>query len=199
MLRQATRTADEHGHAQLVPASRDAIDLDRLSPQARALAETIAISRDAQAGEILLELAEGHDDDTTIGRYAAAHPGQVRRARRAVWSRWDKFRADDHSDAHGWLERQAAKLPHGCRVIGPHEWPQHPDGLTLPQVLTLLGRFGITVKPSTWRAYVARKEELKPVAHIGRTPLWDMSQIIAWAKTRPGRGNWATGRGTRNF
>lgn len=52
--------------------------------------------------------------------------------------------------------------------------------LTSDEVLALLAERGRQISASTWRAYVARGEAPAPVEHVGRTPLWDRAQVIAW-------------------
>lgn len=42
------------------------------------------------------------------------------------------------------------------------------------------------VKPKTWHSYVARGFAPKRVRKVGRTPLWDATEVRSW--TRPGRG-----------
>lgn len=46
------------------------------------------------------------------------------------------------------------------------------------------------IKPSTWRAYVARGQAPKPIGFhpdTGRR-VWDEAQVTAWADQRPGQG-----------
>lgn len=45
-----------------------------------------------------------------------------------------------------------------------------------------------TVSAATVRSYSIRGIMPKPVRHIGRTPLWDRSDVLAWLATRPGQG-----------
>ena len=54
--------------------------------------------------------------------------------------------------------------------------------LTVAECAILAG-----VKPSTWRAYVARGQAPKPSQHISRTPLWDRGEVQAWANNRKGK------------
>lgn len=44
------------------------------------------------------------------------------------------------------------------------------------------------IRPATWHSYVRRDRPTAPlpVAHVGRTPLWDADEVRTWP--RPGRG-----------
>ncbi len=49
----------------------------------------------------------------------------------------------------------------------------------------------VGVSASTWRSYVARREEtLAPAVsgHVGTTALWDRAEVEAWQAGRRGRG-----------
>lgn len=58
-------------------------------------------------------------------------------------------------------------------------------GVTLDEICTRHH-----IKPSTWRAYVARGQAPKPTGYDPTTGrrVWDDAQIAAWAATRPGQG-----------
>lgn len=44
------------------------------------------------------------------------------------------------------------------------------------------------IEPATWSGYVSRGQAPAPVRHVGRTPLWDRSEVMAWHEGRAGRG-----------
>lgn len=48
------------------------------------------------------------------------------------------------------------------------------------------------VSMSTVSTYRARGQMPSPDQKLGRTQLWRPANIIGWADSRPGRGNWAT-------
>jgi hypothetical protein len=176
---------DGWGKVQLVRADHDEIDLDRLSPRARALAEAIADSPLSTANEIWVESDEPirariPDWETWYS------PERAEQGERRPWSAWDKYRATDPTDPHDWLERQAAKIPAGWHVLGatPHRRvPTADTALTAEQVLDTLKRHGRFIKASTWRSYVARGQAPAPVRRMGSTPLWDPADIEAFARS----------------
>ncbi|GAC1521698.1 MAG: hypothetical protein NVS3B1_06250 [Marmoricola sp.] len=45
-----------------------------------------------------------------------------------------------------------------------------------------------TVSPATVRSYSVRGIMPKPARYVGRTPLWDRAEVLAWIPTRPGQG-----------
>lgn len=48
----------------------------------------------------------------------------------------------------------------------------------------------LSITAATWRSYVARGNAAapRPVRHIGSTPLWSASEVMAWNTSRPGKG-----------
>lgn len=55
--------------------------------------------------------------------------------------------------------------------------------LTGPQAAELAG-----VKPSTWRAYVARGQAPAPSVSMPGKDYWRVSDLQRWLDTRPGKG-----------
>jgi hypothetical protein len=143
----------------------DDIDLDRLSPRARALAEAIAQRPERNRGAI----------------------GAVNGAgTRVSWSGWSLYPVDSPMNPHDYLEQQAARFPGDWTIAGSREQP-------IPS-LTGQDREWIAkqcadawgVKPNTWRAYVARGQAPQPIRRVGSTPVWDPAQVTGWP--RPGQG-----------
>ena len=65
----------------------------------------------------------------------------------------------------------------------------NPNRLTAQQCVDLLKEeTGDEIKPVTFHSYVHRGHAPKPVEKIGNTPLWKRSEIVEWARNRPGRG-----------
>jgi hypothetical protein len=65
----------------------------------------------------------------------------------------------------------------------------NPHRLTAQQCVDLLKEeTGDAIKPVTFHSYVTRGHAPKPVEKIGNTPLWKRSEIVEWARNRPGRG-----------
>lgn len=47
---------------------------------------------------------------------------------------------------------------------------------------------GTAIKPDTFRSYSTRGQAPAPKEKVGRTLLWDKTEIEEWARNRPGRG-----------
>ena len=207
LLRQDTPALDEHGDVildadgrrQMVAAVYDEVDLDRLSPRARALAEAIAASELATASEIWVE--SDHPIRDRVPDWEMWYsPERADQPERRPWSAWDRYRATDPTDPHDWLERQAAKIPAGWHVIGPTPRKRVATterGWTIGQVLATLARRGITIKASTWRSYVARGQAPQPAYRVERTPMWDPNDILYWERPGPGARTDLRDRATR--
>ncbi|WP_219825905.1 hypothetical protein [Nonomuraea typhae] len=181
-----------NGHGEKVARVRpgyDEVDLDRLSPRARTLAEAIAAAPLAVAAEIWVE------SDTPIRErladwehwYTSEQAGQPERR---PWRGWSRYPATSGKDPHDWLEEQAAKIPPGWHVLGPTPRERIDSGaetgMTMEQVLAFLRERGRPIASSTWRAYVARGQAPRPARHVARTPLWDPAEILQFAS---GPGN----------
>lgn len=64
-----------------------------------------------------------------------------------------------------------------------------PVMLTAEQVSERVDtKYGVKIKPETWRRYVYGDRAPAPDGYTGRTPTWRASTVDEWAKTRPGRG-----------
>ena len=64
-----------------------------------------------------------------------------------------------------------------------------PELLTAQQCVELIVEESdsrMTVE--TWRAYAHRGQAPAPTERVGRTPLWNRSEVREWARNRPGRG-----------
>ena len=42
------------------------------------------------------------------------------------------------------------------------------------------------IKPTTFRTHVCDGRAPQPVAHLGKSPLWDAEQVKTWHTNRPG-------------
>jgi hypothetical protein len=54
-------------------------------------------------------------------------------------------------------------------------------GMTRDQVLAYLAGNGRAIQPGTWSAYVARGQAPAPARKVGRTPLWERADVVAFA------------------
>lgn len=180
-----------------VPAPQDTVELERLSPRARALALAVAASLGGKAGPIWLEAdrpyGESWEHRPPEERDAYADP--ARDARRALqeWNDWDRWYADDTADAYWYLERQAAKLPEGWHVLGPDPHtrvadPEQPAddwysedaaahmGIAVSGVRTTLKRLGV------------RPYRHEPLPGGGVRAVYSAAAVRAAHAARPGRG-----------
>jgi hypothetical protein len=176
---------DDEGRVQFVYAQPEEVDLDALSPRARALAEAVAASPLGSATDVWLE----SDDRIKDRNPDWAHwytEEQASQQERRPWRGWAKFKATAPKSAVQYLEEQAAKIPAGWHVYGPtpdQPVPSNTDtAMTMEQVLATLADHGRSIKPSTWRAYVTREQAPQPIRHVGRTPLWDSADIVAFLR-----------------
>ncbi|WP_224274109.1 AlpA family transcriptional regulator [Streptomyces sp. LS1784] len=181
IARLALRAAPECDHARY-----EDIDLDQLSPRARALAEAVQQRSLATAGVIwcalgtvrsLIPDAEQWHADDDLGE-----PVFV------PWSAWSAYPDDSEMDPHDYLEQQARRINPAYSIVGAHPRTPVPsyaagaadDGWTRQQVLDYLRAAGRPIAPGTWSSYVARGQAPAPVRRVGRTPLWNPAEIKAW-------------------
>lgn len=199
---------DTYEDGRLIPGYAEDIDLDRLTPRARALAEAVAqMPRGAKgAGEILCEHATLTRRETTPHPEIWLRPDQMDEPARMAWARWDKYPADSEMPAVEYLERQARKIPPEWVIVSalvvaaarPGPVPSRDAGaaddlLTARGVVDHLERHhGRHIMPGTWRSYVARGQAPATVHRVGREGLWSPADVDAWA-----RGEWHTARPRR--
>lgn len=190
-----TLRTDAHTETGLTPAHTDDVDLDQLTPRARALAECVAQMPGARkgAGEILCEHTTRTRGETTPHPEVWLAPDQMHEPARMTWSAWDRYPADSELPAAEYLERQARKIPHewrivsACWIAGPSQEPVPASAasaedryLTRDQVLDYMRDRGRDISVSTWSSYVARGQAPKADRRINRTPQWRPETIDAF-------------------
>ncbi len=159
------------------------VDLDRLTPTARQLAQAIADTPSRSAVDIWME-ADTPIRDTTPNWEFWFTPDEAARPERRPWRGWSTIPLNG-GDPHERLEHEAAKIPPGWHVLGAHPDRPLPDSgpvreVTSTQVLEYLRQHGRNITPATWRSYIARSQPPAPTRHVGRTPLWNLDDIDAW-------------------
>ena len=182
-----------------VPAPRDTVDLNRLSPRARALAQAVAASLGGNASFVWIECDRPRGDAYTAEERAAySDPALDDQPVRQEWSAWDRFYADSPEDAYWYLERQAAKIPDGWHIIGPDPHtrvaaPEQPAedwyaedwyaedvaehmGIAVSGVRTTLKRLGV------------RPYRHEPLPGGGVRAVYSAAAVRAAHAARPGRG-----------
>jgi hypothetical protein len=165
----------------------DNVDLDLLSPRARALAEAVLQRPLATAGVVWCALRG------TVGELVPEaerwHGAEdLKQPVRVPWSGWSHYPQDSEMDPHEYLEEQARRIHPEYTIVGadPHtpvpsyEAGAADDGWTRGQVLDYLREKGRPIAPGTWSSYVARGQAPAPIKRVGRTPLWDPRSIKSW-------------------
>ena len=165
---------------------RTSIDLDRLTPTARQLAEAIADAPGRAAVDIWMEADQ--PISATPGWELWYTPEEAARPERRPWRGWSTVPLGA-GDPYERLEHEARKIPPGWHVLGARPDRPQPDAgpvreVTSAQVLEYLRGRGRPITAATLRSYVGRGQAPAPVRHVGRTPLWDMGQIEAWPGPR---------------
>jgi hypothetical protein len=70
----------------------------------------------------------------------------------------------------------------GAPAVVAAEREANRGGMTRDQVLAYLAGKGRSIQPGTWSAYVARNQAPAAARKLGRTPLWDPSEVAAFAE-----------------
>lgn len=166
----------------------DQVDLDELTPRARALAEAFGDSFDHQALDVLLECRDAH--------------GEIQHARTRAWSR---FPADSAMSATEWLEREATSLPVGSYAVaaapmGGPRGPRVPSAdaaaadlyLTRTQVLDHMRRRGADLGTQGWDTLRGTGHLPEPDRYVCRQPQWRPASVDAYID-RP-YGRWTISR-----
>ena len=177
--------------ATLMLALRDdstpeAVDLDALSPRARALAEAVSQRLGGRCVVWLQSTKTVRQAIPDADRWYAAD--ELDKPYMMGWSGWSSYPADSVMSQHDYLEQQARRIPPQYSIVGAfpdQPVPSYEDGaadkgMTRPQVLAWLAARGRKISPSTWSSYTARGQAPKPSRYIGRTPIWDEVDLLAW-------------------
>lgn len=198
MLRTDARHVSEAGAVTRTNARPDTVDLDQLTPRARALAEAVAQMPGSRkgAGEILCHHRTLTRRDTTRHPEVWLRPEEMDQPARQTWSAWDRYPADSEVSPVEYLERQARKIPHDWVIVsavwfgGPRQEPVPSSEasaadryLTSAQALSYMRSRGKELSPTTWRSYYSRKAmplAPKPDRYVERTPQWAVETIDAF-------------------
>jgi hypothetical protein len=172
------------------------IDLDRLSPRARALAQAWHARMLPCRGAVVIQSARTireMDPDADPTWYT---PEQLDAPHRVVWTSWSYYPQNSTMDPHDYLEQQAQRLPVGYVVVGPHRADRVPSVqeamgdahlITRAQLLEELRRLGRPIAAATLDLYrsprFAPAGFPQPVQFVGRTPLWDLRHAEEYVRS----------------
>jgi hypothetical protein len=162
------------------------VDLDKLSPRARALAEAVAQRLGGRCTVWLQSTKTVREIMPDAERWYAAD--ELDQPYRMGWRGWSHYPADSAMSQHDYLEQQARRIPPQYSIVGAYVDQPVPSyeegaadrGMTRDQVLAWLEARGRKIAPSTWSSYTARGQAPKPSRHIARTPIWDEADLLAW-------------------
>lgn len=177
-----------------VTSPRDEVDLDRLSPRARALALTVAACLGGKAGVVWIESDRPRREGMTDAERAVyGDPARDEQPVRQEWSAWDRFHADAPEDAYWYLERQAHKIPEGWHVIGPtpHERVAPPEQPTEDWFVADAAEHMGIAAASTRKALArlgVRPYRHEPAPHGGFRSLYAAAAVRAAHAQRRGQG-----------
>lgn len=168
---------------------RVTLDPDQLSPTARALVEAVAATPSGANVDIWVEADQPIRDTEPDWRLWYTEDEAAKPLRRP-WRGWST--EPIVGDPHQRFEYEASKIPVGWHILGASPHNPLPDagppaGYNIQQVINHLAVLGRTIKPGTWRSYVARGQAPKPRRWVeGGTPVWDLEQIEKWYAERNG-------------
>ncbi len=168
------------------------VDLDRLTPRARALAETLAATPVKAPVAVMLESARTVREMDPDADPLWHTPEQLDAPHRVTWSAWSHYPVESGMDPHEYLERQARKLPLGYFPIGRDSFTSVPsadaarddtDLIAKGQVIALLRELGRPVTAASVDNYRSSPPAgwPQPVRYVGRTPMWSSTQIQRYA------------------
>lgn len=168
----------------------DTVDLDLLTPPARALAETWhAHDRHRKSAVFLLQASGVRRDRLAPAdrdRYAMFFDLDAPDS--MMWDSWSTYPIASTMPAERYLEGQARRLPTGYAPIGGDFATRVPSAgaslageewLTVDDVLVEFEAAGRPITRSTWRAYVSRGQAPSPGRRVGPTPQWRRAQVRA--------------------
>lgn len=190
---------DGHRDGRLVPAYSEDLDLDQLTPRARALAEALHLSMQPNSNmtfpcDVLCEC------DATNAELAGRPPARPAeygpvtdpdtKAQRVVHYQFPK--ATDRRSTSEWLEEQARDMPLDWYPIGVRHQPRVPSWeagrddryLTRGQVLDYLRVHGAEMSVQGWDTLIGTGHLPAPDRYACGKPQWLPATIDAYI-TRP--------------
>lgn len=172
-------------------ARRVEIDLDRLTPRARAIAEVVA-TRDLRTRCPLILESVKTIREMDPGADPTYYGSVMDEPHRTVWDHWARYQTTSTTDPHDYLEAEARKLPLGYYPVGCSKDHRVPTAeaaredaalLDKTQVLELLRELGRPISSGVVDNYRSRPPAgwPQPARYVGRTPQWNRAEIEAWA------------------
>jgi hypothetical protein len=168
-------------------SSPEPVDLDTLTPRARALAEAVAQRLGGRCVIWLQSKKAVRESVPNAERFYSAD--ELDKPYMVGWSGWSHYPADSAMSQHDYLEQQARRIPPQYSIVGAFaeqpvpsfEAAAEDQDMTRDQVLAYITeKTGRQIAPSTWSSYTARKQAPTPSRYVGRTPLWSPATIDAW-------------------
>ncbi|MBE1608994.1 hypothetical protein [Actinopolymorpha pittospori] len=171
---------------------RDTIELDELTPLARALAECLEQRPLRNLATIWLQTIHPTGDLIPADEIHFWPGENLDEPHRIPWSDWTEYPTDSTQTAVAYLEELARRLPIGYHPVGADFLDSMPKTqaaseeklLTRDQTVELLAHHGRQITTATWSGYVARNEAPQPVEYVGRTPMWSRDEITLWQTDR---------------
>lgn len=187
LRRDSARRDSPDDDPSTVPAFPEDVDLDQLTPRARALAEAIAQRPGQRIGEIVLQSDAAIADQLPDGdRYAWRRTSPLDAYGLDDW--W-QLRATDCRTAVQWLEIEArARVPLGWHVLGARRDTPVPSllagaadrHLTRDGVLDYMRARGAGMGIQAWDRFRGTGHTPEPDRYVQRAPQWHPETIDAY-------------------
>lgn len=186
-LQDDAHIIDKDGRAQPVYAQYQDIDLDKLTPKARALAEAVADRPLRTVGDIWME-ADRPLRDTTPNWAAWYSEEEAARPDRRPWRGWARYPAASPMDPYRYLENEAAKIPPGWHVLGAHPDKPVPSRdaaaadthMTRDKVMAHMESKGAALSPAGWETLRQAGHLPQPDRYVQGKPQWRQETIDAY-------------------
>lgn len=174
------------------------VDLDALTPRARALAEAMHAARDRSTPVTLVWRSLVRDNPAFDWQYAE-HPDRDAIGAQQQTTMYYPWRAavpaDSRTTLMEWLETHAHELPLDCHVQGPaHEGPVPSMAagaadvhVTRESLLPYLRSAGVPMSPQEWDALRGTPEHPRPDRYVCGRPQWRPETLDAWIRERLSR------------
>lgn len=161
----------------------DTIDLDDLTPTARALAEALA---QGTGRDIWME-SDAPIRDRVAGWESWYTAEEAAEPERRPWRGWAHYPADSPVEPIQYLEAEAAKIPPGWHVLG-HPSQHVPsaaasaddDYVDRRHVLTYLSSHGTPVSPAGWDTLRGTGHWPEPDRYVDGRPQWRSTTLDAY-------------------
>ncbi|MEU9470461.1 hypothetical protein AB0D78_28355 [Streptomyces avermitilis] len=192
-LRKGCNVEDEATRVRYMAAFSETVELDDLTPRARALAEAIHACPGHQPLDIVLRTGRLKGDSPNFTYIWGDNAAKAAEPEQVTVRNWSVMRADSPMSAVEWLEREARTIPLSAYPVGPvggEPVPSMEAGagdqyLTRDSILDYMRNRGYPMDVKAWDTLRGTGHLPEPGRYVCGRPQWKPEAIDAYVNRDP--------------